>query len=171
MSAASSSMPHPGSARLTLRVSSIWPGEDGPARRLQIPSNTDEDTNACTTSLSMRRSGCNQNLWRTRPGKPSSVSSMDPRPSPGSKKTGPTLWRGSGKHLVRALNWSIHAIQHAIAVQLVPQPALKVRPARSFRRLRNAGPISAPGVQMPPSPSTSRTRQRALSVIILLVEP
>ena len=47
----------------------------------------------------------------------------------------------------------------------------KVRPARSFRRLRNAEPISAPGVQMPPSPCTSRTRQRALSAIILLVEP
>ena len=53
----------------------------------------------------------------------------------------------------------------------LPQCALKVRPARSFRRLRNAGPISAPGVQMPPSPCTSRTRQRALSAIILLVEP
>src|SRR5258708_40185188 len=53
----------------------------------------------------------------------------------------------------------------------LPQRALKVRPARSFRRLRNAGPISAPGVQAPPSPCTSRTRQRALSAIILLVEP
>src|SRR5436305_15314345 len=53
----------------------------------------------------------------------------------------------------------------------LPQRALKVRPARSFRRLRNAGPISAPGVQLPPSPCTSRTRQRALSAIILLVEP
>src|SRR6266702_8066890 len=53
----------------------------------------------------------------------------------------------------------------------LPQRALKVRPARSFRRLRNAGPNSAPGVQAPPSPCTSRTRQRALSAIILLVEP
>ena len=52
-----------------------------------------------------------------------------------------------------------------------PQGALKVRPARSSRRLRKAGPISAPGVQMPPSPCTSRRRPRALSVIILLVEP
>src|SRR6266446_6061596 len=51
------------------------------------------------------------------------------------------------------------------------QRALKVRPARSVRRLRNAGPISEPGVQVPPSPCTSRTRQRALSAIILLVEP
>ena len=33
----------------------------------------------------------------------------------------------------------------------LPQRALKVRPARSFRRLRNAGPISAPGVQVPPA--------------------
>ena len=35
----------------------------------------------------------------------------------------------------------------------------------------NAGPISAPGVQMPPSPATSRTRQIAASAIILLVDP
>jgi hypothetical protein len=66
---------------------------------------------------------------------------------------------------------TIHVIQHAAAVLALPQRALKVRPARSCRRLRNAGPISAPGVQMPPSPCTSRTRQRALSAIILLVEP
>ena len=51
------------------------------------------------------------------------------------------------------------------------QYTLKVRPARCSRRLRNAGPINAPGVQVPPSPCTSRTRQRALSAIILLVEP
>jgi hypothetical protein len=56
-------------------------------------------------------------------------------------------------------------------ISRLPQRALKVRPARSFRRLRNAGPISAPGVQVPPSPCTSCTRQRALSAIILLVEP
>src|SRR6266436_625426 len=56
-------------------------------------------------------------------------------------------------------------------ISTLPQRALKVRPARSFRRLRNAGPISAPDVQVPPSPCTSRTRQRALSAIILLVEP
>jgi transposase len=62
----------------------------------------------------------------------------------------------------------------SVSVELrraLPQRALKARPARSVRRLRNAGPISAPGVQMPPSPCTSRTRQRALSAIILLVEP
>jgi hypothetical protein len=66
---------------------------------------------------------------------------------------------------------TIHVIQHTAAVLSVPQRALKVRPARSVRRLRNAGPISEPGVQVPPSPCTSRTRQRALSAIILLVEP
>jgi hypothetical protein len=97
MSAASSSMPHLGSARLTLRALSVWPNEDGPAHRLQIPLSADEDTNACTTSLSMRRSDCNRNPWRTQPGKPSSASSMDPRPWPGSRRTGPTLWQGSGK--------------------------------------------------------------------------
>ena len=97
MSAASSSMPRRGSARLPLRASSIWPSGDGPARRLQNPSSTDEAMNACTTSSSMRRSDCNRSPWRTRPGKPSSASLMDPRPSPGSRKTGPTLWQGSRK--------------------------------------------------------------------------
>ena len=97
MSAASSSMPHPGSARLTLRALSIWPNEDGPAQQLQIPLSADKDTNACTTLLSIRRSDCNPNPWRTQPGKPSSASSMDRRPWPGSRKTGPTLWQGSRK--------------------------------------------------------------------------
>src|SRR5262245_31684236 len=97
MSTASSSMPHPGSAELTLRALSIWPNEDGPAPRLQIPSSADADMNACTTSLSMRRSDCNRNPWRTQLGKPSSASSMDPRPWPGWRKTDPTLWQGSRK--------------------------------------------------------------------------
>src|ERR1700751_5939604 len=66
---------------------------------------------------------------------------------------------------------TIHVVEHAAAVLSVTQCALKVRPARSCRRLRNAGPISAPGVQAPPSLCTSRTRQRALSAIILLGEP
>ena len=103
MSAASSSMPHPGSARLTLRALSIWPNEDGPAQRLQIPSSADEDTNTCTTSLSMRRSDCNRNPWRTQPGKPSSASSMDRRPWPGSGKIGPMLWQftGSRKNYIK----------------------------------------------------------------------
>jgi hypothetical protein len=95
MSAAPSSMPHPGSARLTLRALSIWPNEDGPARRLQIPSSADEGTNACMTWLSMRRSGFNQNPWRTQPGKRSSVSSMGRTLWPGSRKTGLTLWQES----------------------------------------------------------------------------
>src|SRR5262245_40255122 len=102
MSAASSSMPHPGSARLTLRALSIWPNEDGPAQRLQIPWSADKDTNACTISLSMRQCDCNRNPWRTQPGKRSSASSTDRRPWPGSRKTGPTLWQGSRRQEHRA---------------------------------------------------------------------
>src|SRR6476659_3878301 len=95
MSFASSSMPHSGSARPTLRALSIWPSEGGPVRRLRIPSSVDEDTNACTTWLRMRRSGFNQNPSRTQPGKRSSVSSTGRTLWPGSRKTGQTLWQES----------------------------------------------------------------------------
>lgn len=95
MSSASSSMPHPGSARPTLRALSIWPSEGGPVRRLRIPSSADEDTNACTTWLRMRRSGFNRNPSRTQPGKRSSVSSTGRTLWPGSRKTGLTLWQES----------------------------------------------------------------------------
>ena len=67
----------------------------GPVRRLRSPSSADEETNACTTWSSMRRSGSNQNPSRTEPGKRSSVSSTGRTPSPGSRKTGLTLWQGS----------------------------------------------------------------------------
>ena len=62
---------------------------------LQIPSSADEDTNACTTSLSMRRSGFSRNPSRTQAGKRSNVSSTGRRLWPGSRKTGLTLWRES----------------------------------------------------------------------------
>src|SRR5215813_10785301 len=95
MFSVSSSMPHLGSARLTLRALSIWTSEGGLARRSRNPSRADEDTNACMTSLSMRRSDFNRNPWRTRPGIPSNVSSTDRRLWPGSRKTGLTLWQES----------------------------------------------------------------------------
>src|SRR5215813_2530256 len=95
MFSVSSSMRHLGSARLTLRALSIWPSEGGLARRSRNPSRADEDTNACMTSLSMRRSDFNRNPWRTRPGIPSSVSLTDRRLWPGSRKTGLTLWQES----------------------------------------------------------------------------
>src|SRR6266545_3186756 len=71
------------------------PSEGGPARRLRNPLSADEDTNACTNSLSMRQSDFNRNPSRTQPGKRSSVSSTGRRLWPGSRKTGLTLWQES----------------------------------------------------------------------------
>jgi hypothetical protein len=88
-------MPHLGSARPTLRALSIWPSEGGPVRRLRSPSSADKDTNACTTWLSMRRSGFSRNPSRTQPGKRSSVSSTGRMLWLGSRKTGLTLWQES----------------------------------------------------------------------------
>lgn len=118
----------------------------------QSRSSTDEDTNACTISLSTRQSDCNRNPWRTQPGKPSSVSSMDPRPSPGSKKTGPTLQQGSVKTREAQQRPQWTGVESGSGAPRLVEPPTRLRHA-STRPMLTSGNHAAAQSQSAATPS------------------